>query len=572
MTEVISVNGKTGEVVLHAADVEAVPDSSVGVAGGVASLNGSGKLPEGQLPGSVESVSVAPSGGDDTSILQTAINTYSEVRLQRGATYLLKTNTGLKVDPSKCRVRGSATILGCGEMTEGTAVTFSGSTNSFDNAMSGGWEGIKLNGPGSSSSVKGIAFVGESSAKTSSLFSCRDSVVANFGVGISEGSNAWAINLIGLSVYGCGKCVDNSASTANGGERMTYIGCTFFNSTLALNLPYTKGGQHHFIGCSFDFNEQLLVLSGPHKVFLTGCHVEYTAHTKAAYELSGTAPYFVVSDTEWYIHVQTVLTTELAAGVEVTELKVESVEAPITSGDTIKVVTGANVDTFTASANAAFGVTSISVTSHAPTHAHPASTSRVIDYSTLPEYIGKDSAAIESGAGAYFTRVPMEGAITISGNFVEGGTQSQQCFMFPNLADGTCINPSNGNPLNMPSSFPGKSSVIGPLYQNGGAETVSGNHTIKPEIRPFEAMNVTTTSNFTVSMGAGPPVTQTQDMMVVVHNESGGTLGTITWPASWTFAGWTWTNPASGKRRAIRLAYDPNFQKWTVTSISPADY
>jgi hypothetical protein len=572
VTEVTSVNGQTGAVVLTAADVGAIPSSAAGEPNGVATLNSGKKLPEEQLPSSVESVSVAPSGGDDTSILQAAINTYPEVRLQRGATYLLKTNTGLKVDPSKCRVRGSATIIGCGEMTEGTAVTFSGSTNSFDNAMSGGWEGIKLNGPGSGSSVKGIAFVGESSAKTSSLFSCRDSVIANFGIGILEGSNAWAINLIGLSVYGCGKCIDNSAATANDGERMTYIGCTFFNSTLVLNLPYTKGGQHHFIGCSFDFNEQLLVLSGPHKVFLTGCHVEYQANTKVAYELSGTAPYFIVSDTDWFVHVQTVLTTELAASVEVAELKVESVEVPITSGDTIKVVTGTNVDTFTASANAAVGATSISVTSHAPTHTHPASTSRVIDYSKLPEYIGKDSAAIESGAGAYFTRVPMEGAITTSGDFVEGGTQSQVCFMLPNMADGTCINPGTGSPLSMPSSLPAKSSVIGPLYQNGGAETVSGNHTIKPEIRVFEAMNVTTTANFTVSMGAGPPVTQTQDMTVVVHNESGGTLGTITWPSSWSFAGWTWANPAAGKRRAIRLAYDPNFQKWTVTSVSPADY
>jgi hypothetical protein len=531
-----------------------------------------GVLKEAQVPSSVESISVVPSGGDDTSILQAAVNTYAEVRLQRGATYLLKTNTGLKVDPSKCRVRGSATIIGCGAMTGGTAVTFSGSTNSYDNAMSGGWEGIKLNGPGAGSSVKGMAFVGESSTKTSSLFSCRDSVVANFGVGISEGSNAWAINPVGLSIYGCGKCIDNSTSTANGGERMTYMGCTFFNSTLALNLTYTHGGQHHFIGCSFDFNEQLLVLSGPHKVFLTGCHVEYTANTKAAYELSGTAPYFIVSDTDWYIHVQTVLTTELAESVAVTELKVEGVESPITSGDTIKVVTGTNVDTFTASANAAVGAASVSVTSHAPTHAHLASTSRVIDYSKLPEYIGQDSAAIESGAGAYFTRVPIEGAMTTSGSFVEGGTQSQTCFMFPNMADGTCINPSSGNALNIPSGFPAKSSVMGPLFLNGGAETVAGNHIIKAEIRSFEAMNVTTTSNFTVSMGAGPPTTQTQELTVVVHNESGGSLGTITWPGSWTFAGWTWTNPASTKRRAIRLAYDPSFQKWTVISISPADY
>lgn len=55
MTEVTSVNGQTGAVVLTPADVEAVPESSVGVAGGVATLGGTGKLPEGQLPSSVGS-------------------------------------------------------------------------------------------------------------------------------------------------------------------------------------------------------------------------------------------------------------------------------------------------------------------------------------------------------------------------------------------------------------------------------------------------------------------------------------------------------------------------------------
>jgi hypothetical protein len=57
MSEVTSVNGQTGVVVLTPADVEAVPDSSLGVAGGVATLGGSGKLPEGQLPSSVVSSS-----------------------------------------------------------------------------------------------------------------------------------------------------------------------------------------------------------------------------------------------------------------------------------------------------------------------------------------------------------------------------------------------------------------------------------------------------------------------------------------------------------------------------------
>jgi hypothetical protein len=57
MSEVTSVNGKTGAVVLKASDVEAVATSEVGQPSGVASLNGGGVLPEAQLPKSVVSSS-----------------------------------------------------------------------------------------------------------------------------------------------------------------------------------------------------------------------------------------------------------------------------------------------------------------------------------------------------------------------------------------------------------------------------------------------------------------------------------------------------------------------------------
>jgi Pectate lyase superfamily protein len=59
MSEVTSVNGKTGAVVLKAAEVEAVATSEVGQPSGVASLNGSGELPEAQLPSSVVNSSAA---------------------------------------------------------------------------------------------------------------------------------------------------------------------------------------------------------------------------------------------------------------------------------------------------------------------------------------------------------------------------------------------------------------------------------------------------------------------------------------------------------------------------------
>jgi hypothetical protein len=62
MTEVTSVNGKTGAVVLTAADVESVPESQAGQPNGVATLDSSGQLPEAQLPPSVETSSLKALG------------------------------------------------------------------------------------------------------------------------------------------------------------------------------------------------------------------------------------------------------------------------------------------------------------------------------------------------------------------------------------------------------------------------------------------------------------------------------------------------------------------------------
>jgi hypothetical protein len=53
MSEVTSVNGQTGAVLLKAAEVEAIPESEAGAANGVATLNSSGQLTGAQLPSSV---------------------------------------------------------------------------------------------------------------------------------------------------------------------------------------------------------------------------------------------------------------------------------------------------------------------------------------------------------------------------------------------------------------------------------------------------------------------------------------------------------------------------------------
>jgi hypothetical protein len=98
MSEVTSVNGKTGAVVLTSADVEAVPSSAVGKPNGVATLNASGVLPEGQLPGSVVSesrIALVKCPGATTDVGPTIQAAYDAgatvVELEPGFTYFINT-------------------------------------------------------------------------------------------------------------------------------------------------------------------------------------------------------------------------------------------------------------------------------------------------------------------------------------------------------------------------------------------------------------------------------------------------------------------------------------------------
>jgi hypothetical protein len=105
-----SVNGKTGVVVLTASNVEAVPTSEVGKPSGVASLNGSGILPESELPASTVSSSVryvalpstasteAEKATANTAAIQAAINEGAGRVVLREGTYicnLLELKTGV---------------------------------------------------------------------------------------------------------------------------------------------------------------------------------------------------------------------------------------------------------------------------------------------------------------------------------------------------------------------------------------------------------------------------------------------------------------------------------------------
>lgn len=432
----------------------------------------------------------APTGGDDTTLIQNAINAApGEVWLQAGATYLLTGTTGLTIDPTVNRLRGAATKIDCSGMTGGTALTIKSNNQGLNSAGKGGFEGIELYGPGKTSGVTGVATLGASGTNQNAiLFSCLRSTVHNFQIGISEGNYAWAIDFWGLTVYDCANLIDNAACTVTGGERMTFVGCSFFNATgIALNLA-SGFGDHEFIGCSFDDTiAQLCALVGPGSCYLYGCHVEFTATATVPVALSGTNARFV-----------------MAGGT----------------------------------------------------------------------YIQKGAAAASvivssSGSGhiAAFDKVAMSGVATTGGGFATGGSQSTYCFVSQGYTDGTVT-------AVLPAAFPGRTAFQGPVYQQTTAPTISagGTTTLDTSITAVVEYTVTTGSAITISLSNSPPTSRTQDLMITILNSSGGTLGTITWPASFSFGSLSWTNPASTKRRSLKATYNPSQGKYVVTFVSGADY
>lgn len=121
MSEVTSVNGHTGAVVLNAADVEAVPTSAEGQPGGVATLDGGGLLPEAQLPSSVEISPPAPTGvaSTDTANVEAALTAGAGglCKFTRSGTYsinkglVLPVNTSLFIGPNTI-LKATAAIAG----------------------------------------------------------------------------------------------------------------------------------------------------------------------------------------------------------------------------------------------------------------------------------------------------------------------------------------------------------------------------------------------------------------------------------------------------------------------------
>jgi hypothetical protein len=84
-------------------------------------------------------------------------------------------------------------------------------------------------------------------------------------------------------------------------------------------------------------------------------------------------------------------------------------------------------------------------------------------------------------------------------------------------------------------------------------------------------ITVTDAVAFTINAPTTPPDSaHTQILIIEVTNSSGGAMGVITWNAIFNFAGFTWTNPASAKKRYARFEWFGT--QWVCTAVAAGDY
>jgi hypothetical protein len=226
---------------------------------------------------------------DDTVAIQSAITAaedlLSAVILPAG-TY--KISAGLTIDVSLASLMGLKAVIDATTVS-GPAITCSGSVNPPYFQSTTIISGILIYGPTKTSAGSiGILFsTPTGSGEGTSHIMTQNVGLYEFETGIEFRSRAYVQNFLGCDVAGCGTCVNMPSGHTDYGERVTFVGCTLYNSDLGFNIN-NANGAFHFLACSLDYNaEQGHVHSG--KVFLSDCHVESSNYT---------SPPFIVDSTD----------------------------------------------------------------------------------------------------------------------------------------------------------------------------------------------------------------------------------------------------------------------------------
>jgi hypothetical protein len=210
-----------------------------------------------------------------------------------------KINTGLTVNASFASIIGHGAVLDVAAITGGPALTIRGTVASPFLQNTQRYEGFRLAGPGKASAGSVGIYLHESTASPSgangpSEISFKSLVVRDFQTGIKFGDGAYHDTFTDVSVSFCATCVSAPASPYNGGELLTFSGCRFHSSDLAVSAKNANGGMH-FVASAFDYNAKQFDIADM-KVSLTNCHVEagVATYTSAPITVAGDGGMFTM--------------------------------------------------------------------------------------------------------------------------------------------------------------------------------------------------------------------------------------------------------------------------------------
>lgn len=217
---------------------------------------------------------------DDAPALQRALNALAA--RPQGGTLLLQAKTayrcgsGLILDASYVSLAGTALLDFSGWQGRYLRVSASSpgirgrepDNNYGRKGMISG--AIRLKGAGRQTRSIGIDFDSPNVAVSAQMLVENLSVSA-CGTGVRFGSRAYNNVFLHCEVFDCDTCIDYPTAEDNG-ERNTLIGCTLYNSGLAVRMAHSSAALQ-LLGCSLDYTATLYEVSAGW-VLATSCHHE----------------------------------------------------------------------------------------------------------------------------------------------------------------------------------------------------------------------------------------------------------------------------------------------------------
>ena len=185
--------------------------------------------------------------------------------------YILKES--LIVDLSKIKIKGNGAILDFSQADDNiSCIKIIGSKASPYNQNGNFIQELEVVGSGKDNGQVGIEFCSTSSNEATSHINIEKLNIYNFGTGIKYTKYCYLIRHYSVDVYQCGTCVHMPDGGTDYGENILFIGCSLYNSTLAVHNQ-NRDGDLRFTNCSIDYNYQMMKSDGG-RIFFDNGHIE----------------------------------------------------------------------------------------------------------------------------------------------------------------------------------------------------------------------------------------------------------------------------------------------------------